>query len=365
MRAGKIDRVLLLITLLLILAGFLVFISASLGLLSRDGADFSHVVLKQLAILVGGFVLMFIISKVNYHHWRKLSPLFFLLAIIVTSLVFIPGLGMEFGGAKRWISLPAIPSIQPSEILKLATIMFLAAWLAVRERAGKLIPGLGGFLAITGLTGALLLSQPDTGTFMVIVAASLAVFLFAGGRWLHILTILLIGVLAVATMAYFRPYVRERIITFIDPSHDALGSSYQVTQSMIAIGSGGITGRGFGQSIQKFNYLPEPIGDSIFAVAGEEFGLAGGVTLIGLFLLFCLWGLKIAARTSDPFGRLLAGGIVILITAQAGINIASMLGLIPLTGVPLPFISQGGTALMIVLVQVGVLMNISRRKQRR
>jgi cell division protein FtsW len=172
----------------------------------------------------------------------------------------------------------------------------------------------------------------------------------------------LIGLLTLASLAYFRPYVKERIMTFFDPSQDALNSSYQVNQSLIAIGSGGVTGRGFGQSVQKFNYLPEPIGDSIFAIAGEEFGMVGTVGIVALFLLFSLWGVKIVSRTTDPFSRLLGGGIVILIVSQAMINIASMIGLIPLTGVPLPFISHGGTTLFITLFETGIIMNISRQK---
>jgi len=285
--------------------------------------------------------------------FRQISLLFFIFSILLTLAVFIPGLGLEHGGANRWIDLGFI-SFQPAEFLKIGYVLYLAAFLAHSKKQIETVwGGLMPFLAITALVGAVLLIQPDTDNFMVIATAGLAMFLVAGGKIKHILAVVLGGVLMIGFLALTRPYVRDRIITFIDPSRDALGSSYQIQQSFIAIGSGEVFGRGFGQSIQKFNFLPEPIGDSIFAVFSEEFGFFGAVVLLCLFLFFTIRGLKIASNTSDPFGRLVVVGLVILIISQAFVNIAGMLGVIPLSGISLPFVSHGGTALLVALHRIG------------
>jgi len=211
--------------------------------------------------------------------------------------------------------------------------------------------------------GAVLLKQPDTDTYLIIVFSGLAIFLAGGGKWKYIFIAGIIGVLGIVALAFAKPYIMSRITTFMHPENNALGSGYQIQQSLIAIGSGGLTGRGFGQSIQKFNFLPEPIGDSIFAVAGEEFGFFGAITIIILFIFFTFRGLKIATRVPDTFGRLMVVGIVILIVSQAFVNIGAMVGVLPLSGIPLPFISHGGTALFMTLAEVGIVLNISKNKK--
>ncbi|MCX6701980.1 MAG: FtsW/RodA/SpoVE family cell cycle protein, partial [Candidatus Zambryskibacteria bacterium] len=204
---------------------------------------------------------------------------------------------------------------------------------------------------------------PDNDTFIVIAIAGLAIFLTGGGRWRYIFISALIGLMVFAGLILTKPYVMSRITTFINPSLNALGSGYQIQQSLIAIGSGGIFGRGFGQSIQKFNVLPEPIGDSIFAVACEEFGLVGGVSIILLFIFFAFRGLKIAKKIPDIFGRLMVVGIVIMIVFQAFVNIGAMAGVLPLSGITLPFISHGGTALFMTLLEVGIILNVSKNQK--
>jgi cell division protein FtsW len=252
-------------------------------------------------------------------------------------------------------------SVQPSELLKLAFVIYLAAWFSnSKNKAESLSRGFAPFAILTAVVGALLLKQPDTDTFLICVFAGLAIYLSAGGRWSHIFIIGAIGVAGLAVVAYERPYVMSRITTFLHPSDNSLGSGYQIQQSLIAIGSGGIFGRGFGQSVQKFNYLPEPIGDSIFAVAGEEFGFLGTVGLVFLFVFFAFRGLKIAAKTTDNFGRLLVVGIVIMIVSQAFVNMGAMVGVLPLSGITLPFVSHGGTALFATLAESGIILNISR-----
>ncbi|HEY4517632.1 MAG TPA: FtsW/RodA/SpoVE family cell cycle protein [Candidatus Paceibacterota bacterium] len=361
MRKG-FDRTFLLFTLLLLVVGFFVFTSAALGLLARsDGAHFARIAFNQAFLGIGlGIVGLFVAANLNYRHLRKFAFVIFILALISTALVFVPGIGLSSGGATRWIQLGPL-SWQPAEFLKLATIIYLAAWLSgLRDKVKQFRYSIVPFAVIITLCGILLILQPDTGTFMVIVAASLAILVAAGVRLRHILLLVLIAILGIGVLAYSRPYVKDRLLTFIDPTSDPRGASYQLQQSLIAVGSGGFGGRGFGQSIQKFSYLPEPVGDSIFAVAAEEFGFVGSSILVTLFLLLGLQGLKIATRAPDVFGGLLTVGIVILIVSQSFINIASMVGVLPLTGLPMLFVSHGGTAMLFALTEIGIVLNVSR-----
>jgi len=360
----NIDRPLLITTIILVIFGFFIFSSASLGLLAREGARFSSVAFSQLFFgIILGTTALIAALHIKYRLWRKYSFYIFLFAVAAMLLVFVPGFGFEFGGAKRWLFLGPF-SFQPAEFLKLAFVIYFAAWLSgVRGKIHTFLHGILPFVILLGVSGALLLAQPDTGTFLVIFIAGLAMLVAAGARWRDIGILGVISGLGIAVLAYVRPYIKERILTFLDPSLDPLGLSYQIQQSLIAIGSGQVFGRGFGQSIQKFNFLPEPIGDSIFAVAAEEFGFIGSVILVFLFLFLAFRGLKIAAGAPDYFGGLLAVGIVILIVSQSFINIASMLGVLPLTGLPLLFVSHGGTALLFALAEVGILLNISRYRK--
>lgn len=356
------DKPFLVISLILILLGFFLFISASLGLLAREGVKFSTVVFNQVFFgLLGGSIAMYFTSKKDYSFWKRYSFYFFLASILLTAAVFIPSIGLTAKGATRWISLPYLPSFQPVEFLKLGYVIYLAAWIAgVKHKIRSFQFGLLPFLVISAIVGVLLLMQPDTGSFLVIVSAGVAIFITAGGRWRDIFITALIATILLSLLVMSRPYLLDRITTFIHPAEDQQGSGYQINQSLIAIGSGEIFGRGFGRSIQKFNYLPEPTGDSIFAVASEEWGFAGSTLLLILFLAFALRGLKIAAHSKDIFSGLLATGIVILITVQSLMNIASMLGVLPLTGIPLLFVSHGGTALFFAMAEVGIVLNISR-----
>ena len=360
----KSDRMFLFATLLLIAVGFFVFSSASLGLVAREGASFATVALKQAGVAIAGIIIMIIASNIDVKKYKKFSPYIFIFSLILTALVFVPHIGFSHGGATRWLSFGPY-TFQPAEFLKIASVIFLAALLSgykdkITLSARSLIP----FVLIVGSVAVLMLKQPDNGTFLVIFFALLAIYIASGARLMHIGIIFLCCVMAIASLAYFRPYVAARFTTFLNPSADAQGSGYQIQQALIAVGSGGVAGRGFGQSIQKFNYLPEPIGDSIFAVAAEEFGFAGAVSIIIVFAFFALRGFKIAAASKDVFGRLLAIGIITLITVQALINIASILGVMPLTGIPLSFVSHGGTALMFTMVEAGMVLNISKSQKK-
>ncbi len=361
MKKIKIDIPFFISIAILVIGGFLIFSSASLGLLSNQGVKYANVSFNQTFFgLFLGTLACIITSHIDYKKYRQYAFYLFVGAVCATLLVFVPKIGIEHGGAHRWFYLGPI-SIQPSEFLKIAFIMYLSAWMAsVKDKAQTFRYGFVPFIVLTAIVGAILLKQPDTDTFAVTFFAGVAIFIASGGRWRHVLLLLVGAVAGLGLIAYTRPYVMSRITTFLNPSANALGSGYQIQQSLIAIGSGGVTGRGFGQSIQKFNYLPEPIGDSIFAVASEEFGFVGAITIILLFIFFSFRGLKIATHVPDTFGRLMVVGIVIMVVSQAFVNIGAMVGVLPLSGIPLPFVSHGGTALFMTLAEVGIILNISK-----
>jgi cell division protein FtsW len=365
MKTFSFDKPLLLSIILLTVGGFFIFSSASLGLLARGSVEYSDVAFTQTFYgLFLGAIAFLLFSRIKLAFFRKISLPLFLFSLILTCLVFVPGLGYEHGGAHRWLALGPF-SFQPSELLKLSTILLLASVFSnYKNNISTFLNGCAPFLLIIGLVGAVLLLQPDTDTFIVVFMSGLAMFFASGAKKRYIALILLLAAFCAVFLVYTRPYVMKRITTFINPTEDTLGASYQVKQSLIAIGSGGFLGRGFGQSIQKYNFLPEPIGDSIFAVAAEEFGFVGSAVIILTFVFFGYRGILVATRSKDSFGGLLALGIVILILSQAGINIASMLGVFPLSGIPLPFVSHGGTALLTVLAEAGLLLNISRHKEK-
>lgn len=344
----------------MILAGLFILFSASMGLLTREKAEFADIILKQLIFCVVGVLAFFTTSRIDYKNWKKFALPLFLLSFLATLLVFEPHLGFGHGGARRWISLGPV-SFQPSELLKFSFIVYLASWMSVRKKDIKSFRfGLMPFLIITAFVGLVLVAEPDIGTLGVITITSGLMFLIGGGKFSQIALMIFLGIGLLYALILIKPHAMDRLETFLNPSLDPQGSGYQVRQSLIAIGSGGISGRGFGMSIQKFKYLPEPIGDSIFAVFAEEFGFIGNVALIFLFLFFLYRGFLIVLRATDPFAKLLGAGILISIIIQSFINIGSMIGIIPLTGVPLIFVSQGGSALVLALAEIGILINISR-----
>jgi len=357
----KIDTPFFLTLCALVVFGLLIFTSAALGLLARDGASFTSVAVSQLLLgFVCGTVLLVFFSRVDYRFWRPYTPYMFGFALCLTLLTFVPHIGLSLKGAARWIVIGHF-SFQPEEVLKFATVLFLAAVYAARFKAtDTLRGGILPLMFIAGSAATILILQPNTAGVIILGMASTGMLFAAGGRITHLLLLAGVGVAAIAGAALVYPHVAQRLETYLDQSADPRGTGYQVQQSLIAVGSGGFTGRGFGQSIQKFSYLPEPIGDSIFAVAGEEFGFVGSTLLVFLFAGFCILGLRIAARAPDAFGGLVAVGLVILIVGQSFFNIASTLALVPLVGVPLIFVSHGGTALALSLAEVGIILNISR-----
>jgi cell division protein FtsW len=357
----RVDKTLLITVVMLLIGGLVVFGSAALGVLAVNEIKFYAVIKTQLVYaLLGGTIALLLGAVIPYGLYRKYAYHLFGLSILATALVFVPGLSRYHGGAHRWIDIGSF-SLQPSEMLKFAFVASVAAWCtAYRNRFRERKFGLYPYLVAAVVVSGLLLLQPDFGTYMVIMTASFVTYFVGGARKKHIYTLAVAGIIGVLILISFRPYMLERVKTFFNSGHDPRGSSWQLNQALIALGGGGLTGRGLGQSVQKFNYLPEPIGDSVFAVLGEELGFLGVIVLIVLYGIVGVRGYAISKHAENQFGRLLAIGIVAIILAQATLNVSSMLGLMPLTGVPLPLVSHGGTALMVALFELGVLLNISK-----
>jgi len=345
------------------LIGFFLFSSASLGLLNREGANYGQVVLTQFVILLISLVLMILLGKYDYRHLRSFALPIFITALAVNVLILISSLGFESGGGRRWLLLGGL-SFQPSEFLKLASVVYLASWFTrEHSRLDNWRDGLLPFLGFAAIISIILFLQSDFGTMFVLLGASMMMFFAAGARWKHLVIIILLAVLSFGALILFKPHAKERIATFLNPTQNLQSTGYQVNQSLITIGSGGFWGRGFGRSVQKFHYLPEPIGDSIFAVISEEFGFLGALMVVGIFLTFAFWGIRIANRAPDKLGSLLVVGVVSLITISAFVNISSMLGLVPLTGLPLVFFSKGGSSLMFALFGCGIILSVIRQSR--
>jgi cell division protein FtsW len=356
-----VDRWLLFFTILMVLVGFFVFSSASLGLLARDGLRFSDVAMTQLVLGIGGGLFtLFVLSRIHYRVYRRPAPYLFGAGLLLTALVFIPNVGYEAYGANRWLLIAGM-SFQPVELLKITYVLFLAWYYSTfYTRLSDLRYALGGLVLALFLSALVLIPQPDTGNFLIIACAGAAMVFVAGMRMRHMVLMSGILFLCVASLVAYRPHLLDRVTTFMRPDEDPTGSGYQIRQSLIAVGSGGIAGRGYGQSVQKFSHLPEPIGDSIFSVAAEEFGFIGSMFILCLYVLFAVRSLIISARAPDRFGGLIIIGFVILLVAQSFMNVASMIGVMPLTGRPLVFMSHGGTSLLFALASVGIMLNVSR-----
>lgn len=360
-REAKFDKPFFVIVSIIIIVGLFVFTSAALSVLAKNPAQFYRILISQYVLgLVGGVLVAYVMYRVPYHFWRKYAFYLFGAALVITALVFIPGLSMSHGGATRWLSIGPV-SFQPAELLKIGFVIYVAAWYAwakkrVTQHKFGIIP-LGIMLAVVG---GLLLAQPDTGTFLVIAGTAVVMYFVSGARLRDLAIILVLAIAMGGVLIATRPYLKARIKTFINPAHDPQGVSYQLRQSLIAIGSGQTFGRGYGLSVQKVSYLPEPMGDSVFAVAAEELGFVGSVVIIVLYLAFVLRGLFIARRAPNLFTQLLVTGLVMLVIIQAFLNIASIVGVFPLTGLPLIFMSQGGTALLFALASVGIILHVSK-----
>ena len=359
------DRSFAIIVAILVVGGVAVFFSASLGLLAREDTSVARLALSQIVLgIAPGIAALLLFRFMNPRALMRIVLPLYVLALLATALVFVPELGLTINGATRWLDL-GFASVQPAEFLKMGTVLMLAAYLAHAGRDIRAYSrGLFPFIAIIGVPIALLLLQPNTSTAIVIAGSASALYLLAGAPLRDFAIIGLMIAIGAGILLSERPYLKDRVLTFLDPSENPLTSGYQIQQSLIAIGSGEAFGRGFGQSIQKFNYLPEPVGDSIFAVVAEELGFTGAAILILLFVAFAARGLAIAAEAANAFGTLAATGLTLIIAFSAFLNIGAMLGVLPLTGLPLPFISQGGSALLAALASVGIILNVAAHRKK-
>ncbi len=362
----KIDKKFLIIVLILIFIGLIAFVSTSLGVYVGNKKLLMSVVLKHVGLGVfGGLFVMYITSHIHFNFWRKYSFFIYILSLVITLLVFVPGLGFSHGGAYRWISLGFI-SFQPAELLKFGVILFISAWFASSHKEiFSVKKGILPFFIILAPAVLVLAKQPDSGSFVLIGLVSFIIYYLQRPPLKHIILIILIGLSFLTFYIAMKPYAFRRIETFLDNNKDPYGSSYQVRQSKIAIGSGGLWGRGPGQSVQKFgSFLPESNSDSIFAIFSEEFGFIGNSILIFFYILLTFLGLRIAKRAPNLFAQNLVIGIILLIIIQVFLNIAAISGVFPLSGMPLIFMSKGGTALLVTLAEIGIILNISRYQKK-
>jgi cell division protein FtsW len=359
----KPDKMLLFVIFSLLVFGLVMIASAGVAYSKVRFGDPYFFFKRQLFFgFVPGLILLYISQKIDYSFWKKVAFPFFTASVALLILVFIPGVGSKIYGASRWIQLGAIPSFQPSEMLKLSLILYLAAWLESRgERIKDFFEGLAPFVMIIALISFLLIKQPDMGTLGVIILIAISMFFVSGSKISHIMAMGMAGVGLLIVLIKTEAYRMSRFLVFLHPELDPQGVGYQINQALLAIGSGGIFGVGLGHSLQKFNYLPEPVGDSIFAIIGEELGFVGVMVLIIFFVILVMRGLKVAKNAPDTFSRLVATGIVSWIFFQAFINISAISGIVPLTGIPLPFISYGGTSIVFLMIGAGILLNISKK----
>lgn len=351
----RFDLLLLAIVVLLSLFGLLILFDASSFIAYRDFADKYYYLREQSVWLVLGLLCMTFFMLFDYHKLYYLALPIMIGAIIMLLLVFIPGVGVYIMGARRWINL-GLFVLQPAEFIKLGLAIYLAAWFSHKEK-GRFL----AFLMLVGFVFLLVILQPDMGTASVILAESLLVYFISGGSIRHFL-LLIPAILAIGFLLIkIAPYRARRLETFLNFNQSLETSSYHVRQILIALGMGGMTGVGLGNSLQKYAYLPENATDSIFAIIAEEFGFIGSVLLIGIYILLIWRGFVIAGNAKDSFGKLLASGITTYLGVQTIINLGAQTALIPLTGIPLPFISYGGSALVVSLCAIGILLNISRQ----
>src|SRR4030042_4783679 len=351
-QAHRPDFILLGAVAALVLFGLLMIYNASPVTSLRDFGDPLYLTRLQAIWVVVGAIFGFVVFKMPYTFWQKTAPFIILLALILLAAVFIPGLGIKAYGAQRWLNLGFVGG-QPAEFAKLAYIIYLSAFLAKKIR---FIP----FLLITAGIAAIVVAQKDLGTTVIITLIGLALYFVAGGALWHLAALVPVMAAFATFFIFTSGYRKARLLSFLNPSIDTQGISYHVNQVLIAIGSGGVFGVGLGESRQKYGYIPEVTTDSIFAVIGNELGFVGALVFIAVFLIIIYRGFTIARAAPDKFGQLVAGGISTWVCLQTFINLAGLTALLPLTGVPLPFTSYGGSSLVATLLSAALLLNISR-----
>lgn len=354
------DFLLIVVTLTLLSIGLIMVYSASAVWASYNYDDSLYFAKRQFLFAAIGVLAMFFIMNIHYMTWRSWSKVLLITCFVLLVIVLIPGIGKVRGGASSWLGVGAF-SVQPSEFTKIAMIIFLAKFLSERQKyITSFKKGLVPSLTFVFLAFGLIMLQPDLGTGTVLVGTCMIMIFTSGARVKHFVIFGLVGLIGFAGLIISAPYRIKRITSFLDPWKDPLNSGFQIIQSLYAIGPGGLLGFGLGQSRQKFQYLPEPQTDFIFAIVSEELGFIGASFVILLFCLLLWRGIRIAMSAPDLYSSLLAIGIVGMIAIQVMINIAVVTGVIPVTGITLPFLSYGGSSLTLTLISVGILLNISK-----
>ncbi len=357
----------------LLLFSLIFFASLSAPASLQDFGNSTHYLLRQIAYCVAGIFFGFIAFKIPLKYFKQYAPIVLAINLVCLFLVFIPVIGSKLNGASRWISIGPI-GFQPSEFLKITAILYLSAWIAsklaeshtsdwkntIKSGYHNIIYILIPFIVFLGVIGGALILQRDVSTLGIITLTLLALYFSSRTPLWHTLFIVFVGVCILLLLVRFEPYRLDRFLVFLHPDRDPLGKAYQLKQSLISLGSGGIFGRGLGMSTQKFGFLPAAISDSIFAIIGEELGIVGCSLVIGGFITFMWSGLQIAKRSNDRFGKMVAIGVVTWISLQAFINIASVAGIFPYAGIPLPFFSYGGSHIVVELFSIGLLLNVSK-----
>jgi len=350
---GTSDRLLAGLIVVLSVFGVLMVYDSSVALALRDFSDQYYYIHEQLKWLIIGIAGFLVASRVPYKTWYALALPFLMIILTLLVAVFIPGIGVNAQGAHRWINL-GFMNVQPAEIAKFVIIIYLSAWFSNPEKNR-----FGAFLLLLLAVVGLIMLEPDLGTSVIILVIALSLYFFSNSNIQHFLFIVPAFLGLVVLLAVVSPYRAARIKTFFDPQHDPLGSSYQMRQVLLALGSGGWSGVGIGRSRQKYEYLPEANTDSIFAIIGEEIGFIGASAVVILFLGILWRCFRIAGKAPDTFSRLFVLGVAMWIGTQTLINLGAMVALIPLTGVPLPFVSYGGSSLIMLLIATGIVVNIS------
>lgn len=349
-------------TFLLILIGLAILANSSIPLSQANFKTSFYYLIHQLVYgLTAGLVLFFIFYKLKPALIKKYALYGLIVSAVLLALVFVPHIGFSSGGARRWLHFLGM-SFQPSELAKFTLIVYLAYWLESKKDKIKNPRLILPFLFWLAIIGGLILLEPDYGTFAIVGAIAFSMYFNAGAKMKTLVVMFLIAVLAMGTLILVEPYRRGRVLSFLNPQRDTQGQSYQQHQALIAIGSGGVLGLGLGKGVQKYSYLPETIGDAVFAIIGEELGLLGSSFILFLYFIWVLSGLKIATTAANQFTRNMTIGIVTWIGLQAFSNTLGVLAFLPFAGIPLPFISYGGTALMIELGAIGLVANLARRR---
>lgn len=359
LHAARPDYAILATSVALVVIGLIFVYSASFAIALAAYDDVNYFLIRQAASAVIGLVVMFALIRFDYRYLRFASPALMLAAILSLAAVLV--VGNDAYGARRWIGIGSLPPIQPSEFAKLALIIYISAWLASRGPDVKSFAlGFAPFIFLVGVVAALVLMEPDTGTAMIIIMTTAAMFFIAGASLTHLFTLVGIGGVTGVLLILGGEYRSDRIFAFVRAEDDPSGVGFHTLQLLIALGSGGLEGLGLGVSRQKFFYIPGAHTDGVFAIIGEETGFIGAVVVLGLFAYLVYRGFRVALNARDDFGCYLAMGIVCWIAFQALINVGGITRSIPLTGIPLPFVSYGGSSLVMIMAGIGVLLNVSR-----